>query len=58
MNSTPNTFQCAEDLPTECDPTILLLDTCATGDVICEFSASADEGFLTHNVTTAYGPWT
>ena len=48
--------QCAEDLPTECDPTILLLDTCATGDVICEFSASADEGFLTHNVTTAYGP--
>ncbi|MEE2918959.1 MAG: T9SS type A sorting domain-containing protein [Bacteroidota bacterium] len=48
--------QCAEDLPTECDPTILLVDTCATGDVSCGILSSADEGFLTHNVTTAYGP--
>ncbi|MDA0945664.1 MAG: T9SS type A sorting domain-containing protein [Bacteroidetes bacterium] len=52
---TDQTVQCPEDLPTDCDPIIQGEDVCSDNLFLCSFS-QAEEGYLTHLVTTAEGP--
>ena len=49
------TVECAEDLPTGCDPEFALADTCTDEILVCAFN-DGFTGYTTFDVTTAEGP--
>ena len=55
LNPGLNLVECAEDLPTECDPEFMYVDTCSDDVLICVFN-DASVPFTECDVTTAVGP--
>ena len=55
LNPGLNLVECAEDLPTECDPEYMYVDTCSDDVLICVFN-DASVPYTECDVITAMGP--